>query len=92
MPEPGRRRDRAAVAVCAAFGVTMIGVSPPTPLHALCSRELGFGGVVATVVSSTYAVGVAASLVLFGPLSDQLGRRAVLLPGLARPRPAAPCS
>ncbi|MBP2336151.1 MFS family permease [Saccharothrix coeruleofusca] len=79
----GLRGTRAAVAVSAAFGVTMIGVSLPTPLYALYSRELGFDGVVVTLVFSTYAVGVAAALVLFGPLSDQLGRRAILLPGLA---------
>ncbi|MBX6391091.1 MAG: hypothetical protein IRZ08_19225, partial [Frankia sp.] len=30
-----------------------------------------------------YAVGVMAALLLFGELSDRIGRRAVLVPGLA---------
>jgi MFS family permease len=36
-----------------------------------------------TVIFATYAAGVIAALLLFGRLSDQLGRRRVLLPGLA---------
>jgi MFS family permease len=35
-----------------------------------------------TLIFSAYAVGVTLALLLFGRLSDQLGRRAVLLPGL----------
>jgi MFS family permease len=35
-----------------------------------------------TVVFATYAVGVLAALLVVGRLSDQVGRRAVLLPGL----------
>ncbi|MEJ2869836.1 MFS transporter [Actinomycetospora sp. OC33-EN08] len=66
-----------------AFLTTMIGTTMPTPLYPLYERELGFGQVVVTLVFATYAVGVAAALVLTGRLSDQLGRRAVLLPGLA---------
>jgi MFS family permease len=37
---------------------------------------------VVTVVFATYAVGVLAALLLVGRLSDQVGRKAVLLPGL----------
>ncbi|MDL5155144.1 MFS transporter [Actinomycetospora termitidis] len=66
-----------------AFLVTMLGATLPTPLYPLYERELGFGQVVVTLIFATYAVGVAAALLLFGRLSDQLGRRAVLLPGLA---------
>src|SRR5205823_1348518 len=35
------------------------------------------------VIFAVYAVGVMAGLLLFGGLSDQIGRRPVLLPGLA---------
>src|SRR5690242_5744277 len=69
--------------VAAAFLVTMLGATLPTPLYPLYQRELGFGGLMVTVVFATYAVGVLAALLVVGRLSDQVGRKAVLLPGLA---------
>lgn len=83
--EPARRglRGRSAAAVVAlAFLVTMVGTTLPTPLYPIYQRTLGFGGVMVTLVFATYAVGVTAALVLFGRLSDQVGRRAVLVPGM----------
>jgi MFS family permease len=44
-----------------------------------------------TVIFATYAVGVIASLVLFGRLSDQIGRRRVLFPGLVLSALSAVC-
>jgi MFS family permease len=61
----------------------MLGATMPTPLYPIYERELGFGGVMVTLIFAAYAVGVTIALLLFGRLSDQLGRRAVLLPGLA---------
>jgi predicted MFS family arabinose efflux permease len=61
----------------------MLGATLPTPLYPIYERELGFGGVMVTLIFAAYAVGVVAALVLFGRVSDQLGRRSVLLPGLA---------
>ena len=60
----------------------MLGTTLPTPLYPIYEQELGFGGVMVTCIFATYAVGVAVALLLTGRLSDQLGRRAVLLPGL----------
>ena len=68
--------------VAAAFLVTMVGTTMPTPLYPLYEQELGFGGLMVTVVFATYAVGVLAALLLVGRLSDQVGRKAVLLPGI----------
>ena len=73
----------AAGLVAVAFLVTMLGATLPTPLYPLYEAELGFGGVTVTLIFATYAVGVAAALIFTGRLSDQIGRRAVLLPGLA---------
>ncbi|MFC5138499.1 MFS transporter [Actinomycetospora rhizophila] len=67
--------------VALAFLVTMLGATLPTPLYPIYEQRLGFGGVMVTVVFAAYAVGVTLALLLFGRLSDQLGRRAVLLPG-----------
>lgn len=52
----------AAGLVAAAFLITMVGTTMPTPLY---QRELGFGGLMVTVVFATYAVGVGAALMLF---------------------------
>jgi MFS family permease len=61
----------------------MLGATMPTPLYPIYEQELGFGGVMVTLIFAAYAVGVVAALLLFGRLSDQIGRRKVLLPGLA---------
>src|SRR5215207_2974489 len=61
----------------------MLGATLPTPLYPIYEQELGFGGLMVTVVFATYAVGVLAALLVVGRLSDQLGRKAVLFPGLA---------
>lgn len=70
------------VAVAAAFFVTMLGAAMPTPLYPIYQQELGFGGLMVTVVFATYAVGVLAALLVVGKLSDQVGRKPVLVPGL----------
>ncbi|GLZ44349.1 MFS transporter [Actinomycetospora sp. NBRC 106375] len=77
----GLRGPTAAVVVALAFLVTMLGATLPTPLYPIYEREQGFGGVMVTLIFAAYAVGVTAALLLFGRLSDQVGRRAVLLPG-----------
>jgi MFS family permease len=66
-----------------AFVVAMLSTTLPTPLYPTYAARLGFGELVTTVVFSAYAVGVVAGLLLFGHWSDQLGRRPLLLLGLA---------
>jgi MFS family permease len=80
-PPLGRRLAFAIVAY--AFAATMLGTTLPTPLYVFYQAEFGFSQLVVTVIFATYAVGVIAALLLFGRLSDQIGRRRVLLPGLA---------
>jgi MFS family permease len=69
--------------VAAAFSVTMLGTTLPTPLYVLYQQEMGFTELTVTVIFAVYAAGVLAALLLFGHASDQLGRRRVLLAGLA---------
>lgn len=69
--------------VALAFAVTMAGTTLPTPLYPLLQKEYGFGELVSTVLYAVYAAGVIAALLLFGHASDVLGRRRVLLAGLA---------
>ncbi|OEU87480.1 MFS transporter [Streptomyces abyssalis] len=69
--------------VAAAFTVTMLGTTLPTPLYVVYQRELDFSTLMVTVVFATYAAGVLAALLLVGHVSDEVGRRRTLLPGLA---------
>ncbi len=66
-----------------AFFVAMVGTTLPTPLYPLFEQRYGFGPLLVTVIFAIYAFGVIGGLVLFGNLSDQLGRKPPLLLGLA---------
>ncbi|GCE06930.1 MFS transporter [Dictyobacter aurantiacus] len=65
-----------------AFVAAMLGTTLPTPLYPIYQQTFGFSSLMVTVIFATYAVGVIAALLLFGRLSDEIGRRRVLLGGL----------
>jgi MFS family permease len=69
--------------VASAFTVTMLGTTLPTPLYVGYQRELHFSTLTSTMIFAAYAAGVLAVLLLFGRASDVIGRRRVLLSGLA---------
>jgi aryl-alcohol dehydrogenase-like predicted oxidoreductase/predicted MFS family arabinose efflux permease len=71
------------VAAAYALSVTMLGTTLPTPLYPLYRSVLGFSELMVTVVFASYAVGAVGALLLAGSLSDEIGRRRVLLFGLA---------
>lgn len=75
-------RSLTFVAAILAFAVTMIGTTLPTPLYPLYQQAFGFSQLTITVIFAAYAFGVMGALLAFGPWSDQLGRRPVLLAGL----------
>ena len=77
--------------VAFAFLVVMVGTTLPTPLYPLYEAEFGFSGLVVTVIFAAYAVGVIVALVLFGGLSDRIGRKRTLLPGLGFAALSAVC-
>lgn len=54
----------------------------PTPLYPLYQARDGFTTLTVTVVFAVFAVGVAASLLLLGHVSDWIGRKPVLLTAL----------
>ncbi|MFJ8009938.1 MFS transporter [Streptomyces fagopyri] len=56
--------------------------SAPTPLYAIYQQRWGFSPITITVVFGTYAVAVLAALLVFGKISDHVGRRPVLLMAL----------
>lgn len=56
--------------------------SAPTPLYAIYQQHWGFSPITVTVVFGVYAVAVLVSLLVFGRISDHVGRRPVLLVAL----------
>ncbi|MET9927264.1 MULTISPECIES: MFS transporter [unclassified Streptomyces] len=69
-------------AAAAVFAIGMAGTTLPTPLYGLYREELGFSELMVTVVFAVYALGVIATLLLAGNISDEAGRRPVLLAAL----------
>jgi MFS family permease len=76
-------RSAGFVAAAYAFAVAMLGTTLPTPLYPSYQEQWGFSDLTITVIFATYAIGVIAALLLLGRLSDLVGRRRALLPGLA---------
>jgi MFS family permease len=74
---PGGRRGYDLTA--AVFVIMMLGGTLPVPLYVLYEKRMGFGPLGVTVVFASYVVGTLLALVLFGDLSDHIGRRAVLM-------------
>jgi MFS family permease len=68
--------------VATTFLVAMAFSTVPTPLWPLYQAADGFPTSMVTVAFSAYAVGVLISLFLAGHVSDWVGRRRVLLPGV----------
>lgn len=73
------------------FAVCMAGTTLPTPLYGLYQEKFGFSELVVTVVYAVYAFGVIGVLLLAGNASDTVGRRPVLLAGLAFSAASAVC-
>ncbi|MHC3473167.1 MFS transporter [Streptomyces sp. 7R007] len=69
--------------IAAVFVTAMAFSTVPTPLYPLYQAHDGFSAFTVTVVFAVYAVGVLASLVLAGHVSDWLGRKKVLTAALA---------
>ena len=73
---PARRRGYRLTA--AVLLIMMLGGTLPVPLYVLYEKQMGFGPLGVTVVFAAYVLGTLVALVLFGDLSDHIGRRRVL--------------
>ena len=68
--------------VAAIIGLALFASGTPSPLYATYRALWGFSPVVLTLVYATYAFGVLTTLILAGRISDEVGRRPVLLTAL----------
>ena len=68
--------------VAAVVGLALFASATPSPLYEVYARLWGLSPIVLTLVYATYAFGVLTSLLLAGRVSDEVGRRPVLLVAL----------
>ncbi len=74
---------RAAFALLASAALSLLASSSaPTPLYSTYQAKWDFSDLMVTVIFGVYAVAVLASLLVFGSLSDHIGRRPLLFAGL----------
>lgn len=78
-----QRGFRPVLMVWLAWLLLMAGVNLATPLYAVYAQRFGFSSLVLTAIFATYAVVLVPALIVFGRLSDRVGRRLVILLGLA---------
>ncbi|MEA2150562.1 MAG: hypothetical protein QOD69_2392 [Solirubrobacteraceae bacterium] len=85
-----RRPSRPAVGRPAAFwllavilGMLLFASSAPSPLYIVYQAQWQFSAITLTSIFAVYAVGLLASLVIAGSVSDHVGRRPTLLVALA---------
>jgi len=64
------------------FAVAMMGTTLPTPLYPLYNHAFDLAPVLTPVIFATYALGVVATLLFFGYLSDEIGRRPMMAAAL----------
>jgi MFS family permease len=69
-------------AITSSFLVLAAFSTAPSSLYGLYARHDHLASLTITLVYAVYAVGIVASLVLVGHVSDWYGRRTVLIPGL----------
>jgi len=85
MPSPAvadARRVAMTAATVALFGVGW-GANQFAPLLLVYHRDLGVGEATLEAMFGVYAIGLIPGLLIGGPLSDRIGRRAVVLPAAA---------
>src|SRR3954468_21618378 len=77
----GRSR-RPFVTVALALFVLLLDGNLATPLYAVYRERFGFSGTELTLIFAIYAIVLIPSLLVFGQLSDRLGRKRVIAAGL----------
>ena len=79
----GLSRDAGFWLVGSILVLMLFSSSVPSPMYVIYQQRWHMSATMLTVVFAIYAIGILASLLVFGSLSDQIGRRPVLLASLA---------
>jgi MFS family permease len=77
-----RQGSRGFWSIAAAFATIQFGGAIPIPLYGLWREQFPFGNGTLTAIFAIYVLGTLLALLLLAPLSDQLGRRPLLLTAL----------
>jgi MFS family permease len=78
-----RVRSRASfVVVASALFVLLLDGNLPTPLYGVYQERFGFSSATLTLIFATYTIALVPSLLIFGQLSDRVGRLPVIAGGL----------
>ncbi len=72
----------AVIVVAGELAIMFAGAVLPTPLYTLYQRQFGFSNLVLTAIYAVYVLGNLVALLIFGRLSDQVGRRSATLPAI----------
>jgi MFS family permease len=72
----------AVVVVAAELAIMFVGATLPTPLYSLYQDAFSFSSVVLTLIYAAYVLGNLFALLVFGRLSDQIGRKNATLPAI----------
>jgi predicted MFS family arabinose efflux permease len=86
IPVVGTKPWRSTIRLVGLASITVVFLaasSAPTPLYATYQRAWGFSALTTTVVFGVYALAFLSALLIVGRLSDHVGRRPVLLAGIA---------
>ncbi len=78
----GLSRDAGFWLVGSVLVLMLFSSSVPSPMYVIYQQRWQMSATMLTVVFAIYAIGILASLLIFGSLSDQIGRRPVLLASL----------
>src|SRR5438093_11340293 len=83
IPDAARGGVGPLVVVWAGWLVLMTGANVAAPLYAVFAERFGFSSLVLTLVFAAYAFALVPALIVFGRVSDRIGRRPVIVAGLA---------
>jgi len=73
----------ATVTIASIITVGFMGSVLVTPLYTLYQHKIGFSELTLTLIYAVYVVGNILALLVFGQISDQIGRKRAALPSLA---------
>lgn len=80
---PARRRpSRHFHGIGYVLAILLLGTNMPTALYGVYRSEFGFSPATQTAIFAMYAAALVPTLFLFGPLSDRIGRRPILVTAL----------